>query len=151
MSLFERAARFALSTAQRATGAFVTLRRGDMTTPEVKYALGKSLADVEQREGEFQRVESRDFFISADDYRFDGLKCEPKPGDLIEEYQGTTLLRCRVVPFGGEPCFRRMDSTRTGLRIHTEVVAEFLPGQLTTEEGRPIFTEAGEPLMEEDS
>lgn len=144
-------ARLLKSLAAARGGVTVTLRRGGFETSDVSATVSTTVAQVEQRDQTYLRVESRDYIILSAEYRIDGLACDPKPGDLIEELVEGKLLRCKVVPFGGGPCFEPMESTRTAWRIHTELIDEFVPGQLRSEDGRPLFSEDGAPIMAEDS
>ncbi len=84
--------------------------------------VGRTTFEVEDSTGVAERLESRDFIITATDLVLNGTTVLPERGDRIEETAGNRTLVYELVGPGQEPCWRWSDPYRLALRIHTKQV-----------------------------
>lgn len=84
--------------------------------------VGRTVFEINSDIGVLERVESRDFLVSAADLVLGGNVALPEPGDVIWELHGTQVLAYEVAAPGGEPCWRYADNHRVMLRIHTKCI-----------------------------
>ena len=97
------------------------IRRDDDETPSVSMTVGKTMADIEGRDGVTVRTNIADFLIHASDYKINGVVVEPKRGDEID-YGGKTY---QAVPIAGNEVWRYAENVnRTRIRIHTKEIGD---------------------------
>lgn len=89
---------------------------------EVSATTAQTVVEVSRDHGLFERIESRDFLISASDLIVDGNPILPSPGDRIREERGGKAHIHEVMDLDGEPCFRWCDPFGITLRIHTKLI-----------------------------
>jgi hypothetical protein len=99
----------------------VTYARGkDSIT--VRATIGKSVFEVESGYAVLERVESRDYLVSAADLVLAGAVTLPLKGDRIKETDGGKMFVYEVMAPGNEPHFQFSDPYRKTLRIHTKFI-----------------------------
>lgn len=89
---------------------------------ELSASIGSTPAEQEAEGGVVYRTELRDYLISSADLATDGLRFEPKAGDLIIQTINEEERVFEVVSVGGEPPFRYCDPGKARLRVHTKSV-----------------------------
>lgn len=109
----------------------VTLRRRGFADVVVSATPGTTRVEQEFDDGSSLRMQSRDYLIATDDYRFDDALTEPRDGDLIIETVDGVERQYELRPFAGESCARPMDQSRAMWRVHTKLVTR--TAQLLTE------------------
>jgi hypothetical protein len=91
---------------------------------EVSATIGRTVFEVDDGFGVFERIESRDYLILVQDLVFNGQPAIPEPGDRILEADGSRTIVYEVMAPGREPHWRYSDPYRKTLRIHTKQVEE---------------------------
>jgi hypothetical protein len=109
----------------------VTLRRRGYADVVVSATPGATRVEQEYDDGSSLRMQSRDYLIATDDYRFGGVLTEPRDGDLVIETVDGVERQYEARPFAGESCARPMDQSRVMWRVHTKLVTR--TAQLLTE------------------
>jgi hypothetical protein len=109
----------------------VTLRRRGYADAVVSATPGTTRVEQEMDDGSSLRLESRDYLIDVDDYRFGGVITNPQDGDLVIETIDAVERQYELRPFAGESCARHMDQYRIKWRCHTKLVTR--TAQLLTE------------------
>lgn len=89
---------------------------------ELTAIAGHTTFTVETTDFGVEQVESHDFIVLADSYRFDGVVTLPHRGDRITRTVGPQQLHYEVMPHPGMQPYRYSDTDRTILRIHTKQV-----------------------------
>jgi len=84
--------------------------------------IGRTVFDVGREYGITERVESRDYIITAASLVVGGDTILPSPGDTIRETVGSTVHVYEVMAPGSEPCWRYSDNYRIALRVHTKSI-----------------------------
>lgn len=93
----------------------VSYRQGD-TTAQLDATIGRTIFRLTAPMAGVERIESRDYLFSADEFPFP----EPKRGDRITE----NGFIYEVMAPGGEPAWRWSDPDRLAYRIHTKHVGK---------------------------
>lgn len=101
----------------------VTYARGTSTLNNLAASVGKTVFMIDNGVGFTERIEGRDYLVTAADLILDAAVVLPKPGDRIRETQGTKTFSYEVMAPGNEPAYRYSDPYRKTLRIHTKLVA----------------------------
>lgn len=87
--------------------------------------LGSKLLKLDDGNGGFRmEMTDLDFLIPARDLAVDGVRIEPKRGDLIVLPIGTDEQTFEVMPYAGEAPWRWSDPFQSMRRIHTKLVDE---------------------------
>jgi hypothetical protein len=73
--------------------------------------------------GRLERLESRDYLVTASELILGGQVKVPEAGDCIRETDGSTVYVYEVMAPGNEPVYRYSDPYRKTLRIHTKLVS----------------------------
>ena len=89
---------------------------------EVQATIGRTVFRLDKGHGVTERIEARDYLVSAEDLVLGGAAALPKAGDRIREMEGGKAFVYEVMAPGGEPCWRWSDPYRRTLRIHTKHV-----------------------------
>jgi hypothetical protein len=97
----------------------VTYRRGSQSVT-VAATIGRTQYQVEQHDGSFLRVWTRDFIVQTADLVLGGLRVDPKRGDTIEETAGGRTYTYEVCAPTGNPPYEPADAFRAAVRIHTQ-------------------------------
>lgn len=117
----------AIGAALRATsrlqgGAIVYRRAGKQVS--LTSCFGKTLFDVQDKNGIVTAWESADFLVAAENLVLNGVKFEPQRGDRIERTVESRQLEYEVMgPAAGHEAFRYSDPQRLVLRIHTKLIS----------------------------
>ena len=91
----------------------------DGQSAEIAAVVGRTVFRVDKGYGLFERVESRDYLVDAQDLEaFD----KPERGDRIKETLNGKVEVFEVMAPGNEPHFRYSDPYRRVFRIHTKHV-----------------------------
>ena len=85
--------------------------------------VGKTIFRVDTGYGRLERLESRDYLVTASELILSGQVKLPEAGDCIRETDGSTVYVYEVMAPGNEPVYRYSDPYRKTLRIHTKLVA----------------------------
>jgi hypothetical protein len=96
------------------------VREGESIT--VRATVGRTVFRIARDYGIFERTESRDYLVTADELVLRGNAVLPARGDTIREADGDSVHIYEVMAPGGEPCWRWSDGYRRALRIHTKLV-----------------------------
>jgi hypothetical protein len=100
----------------------VTLRRGDVSTPDVHAMIGRKMLRIDDGSGGI-RVEYTDLdaCIPAVEYDFGDGPVTPERGDLILVMMPYDVQTFEVLPFGTEPPWRWADPIgQTMVRVHAK-------------------------------
>lgn len=100
-------------------GQTVTYRR-DVLEVSVTATVGTTRATAGAGDDITVDSKIRDYMIEASDIDFGDGPVKPVSGDEIEESDGRVF---KVLPVGGEPCYRDSDHAGFTLRIHTKLSA----------------------------
>jgi hypothetical protein len=99
----------------------VTYCRGaDCVT--VPATVGKTIFQIARDLGPFERIESRDYLVTAAELVLQANPILPSRGDRIREEQDGKVYVYEVIAPGSEPCWRWSDDYRRTLRIHTKLI-----------------------------
>lgn len=102
----------------------VRYRRGVQEIP-LSATVGKTIFRLEMGTGAVERIEARDYLITAADLVAFGI---PQRGDRVSEDTGGARHTAEVLAPGREPHWRWSDPNRTVYRIHTKhLTTEPLP------------------------
>jgi hypothetical protein len=93
-------------------------RDGDCVT--VPATVGKTVFQIARDLGPFERIESRDYLVTASKLVLQGNPILPSRGDIIRETDGDSVYIYEVMAPGSEPAWRWSDDYRKTLRIHTK-------------------------------
>lgn len=99
----------------------ITYCRGALSVI-VQATVGATTFEVDSGHGVIERIESRDFLITAADLVLDGAEVLPQRGDQVKELIGSTVVIYEVMAPGEEPPWRYSDQWRKTLRVHTKYV-----------------------------
>jgi hypothetical protein len=102
------------------TGGLVTLKRGSLTTSDVRAITGNTLLKVTTDEGPRTIRTDKDFLILAEEYLIDGEAVEPVRADRITTAGGVIY---ELLPYGDEDIYRWSDEYHIGYRIHTKRIS----------------------------
>ena len=91
-------------------------------TAELEATVGKTIFQISRDYGVFERHESRDYVMPAQNLVLAGAEVLPERGDRITETTGDKLYHYEVMAPGTDPCWRWSDPYRKTLRIHTKLV-----------------------------
>ena len=94
---------------------------------ELAATIGRTQFEVDDGFGVIERIESRDFLVTAAELIVAGQTTLPQRGDLIRETQDGTVFVYEVLAPGKEPHWRYSDPYRRTLRIHTKQIATEVP------------------------
>jgi hypothetical protein len=90
---------------------------------EIAVTVGRTVFSIDKGGGAMERVEARDYLVTASALILDGAAILPKAGDRILEADGDKAYVHEVMAPGNEPCWRWSDPYRKTLRIHTKQIA----------------------------
>jgi hypothetical protein len=97
----------------------IRYRRGAREV-ELLATIGRTVFRLDVGMGVTQRIEARDYLISAARFADLGSFRNPERGDRISEDEDGKRHTYEVLAPGGEPPWRWSDPHRRGLRIHTK-------------------------------
>lgn len=97
------------------------VRGGDQV--ELAATIGRTQFEVDDGYGVIERIESRDYLVTAVEVVLAGIPTLPERGDQIRETQDGTVFIYEVLAPGKEPHWRYSDPYRHTLRIHTKQIA----------------------------
>lgn len=101
-----------LLTAGAGISASIEYAQGGETTI-LQAVAENSIVETQNADGEFVRVEMRQYVLRAD-----GLPALPAKGDTIVEVLGGALARFDVLPApGGKACYEYIDADQAILRV----------------------------------
>ena len=95
----------------------------DAELVEIPATVGKTIFRVDTGYGRLERLESRDYLVTASELILGGQVKLPEAGDCIRETDGPTVYVYEVMAPGNEPVYRYSDPYRKTLRIHTKLVS----------------------------
>jgi hypothetical protein len=108
---------------ERMRGLHMTLPvrycRGEQAV-EVPATVGRTVFQIARDGGPFERIESRDYLVTAAELVLQGNPILPSRGDIIRETDGDSVYIYEVMAPGSEPAWRWSDDYRKTLRIHTK-------------------------------
>ncbi len=90
---------------------------------EIPATVGKTIFRVDTGYGRLERLESRDYLVTASELILGGQVKVPEAGDCIRETDGPTVYVYEVMAPGNELVYRYSDPYRKTLRIHTKLVS----------------------------
>lgn len=90
---------------------------------EIFATVGRTVFSIDKGSGVMERIEARDYLVTASALTLGGVVILPKAGDRILEAEGDKAYVHEVMAPGGEPCWRWSDPYRKTLRIHTKQIA----------------------------
>lgn len=99
----------------------VTYQRGN-SSASVRATPGRSTREVDDGNGLYTTVETRDELVEACELVLDGVRTLPAAGDRILEHNGVAWVVTSPAP--GEDCYRFTDAYRNELRIHLAKVED---------------------------
>lgn len=103
----------------------VTYTRG-YDRVDVQAVLGSKKLKISDQDGIRVEWTDMDFLILVSDLAFDGVRIEPKRGDIIflENTTDGTVQTYEVAPYANEPPWRWADSFKQMYRIHANRLDE---------------------------
>ena len=90
---------------------------------EVSATIGKTIFRVDTGYGRLERLEARDYLVTATELVLNSTSTLPQAGDRIREVDGLLVYIYEVMAPGNEPVYRFSDSYRRTFRIHTKLIA----------------------------
>lgn len=119
MNLLAAAAQYLADAQKRTLGIPVLLKRSGGEQESFVVRVKTTLWDVDAGDGRIERWESRSFIFDPAD-----LSERPREGDTIYETHPFGTATYRVMSPPGQPPVHYSDSYRTGLVVHTKLVAQ---------------------------
>lgn len=120
-NMFEEGARMAAEERSRCGSIAVRYKRG-ADSAELRAGFGSTVFQLEQNDGSFLAVESRDYYIEATDLVLGGAAVKPEPADRIEEAKADATYVYEVAAYGSEPCWKWHDGSKVSIRVHTKLI-----------------------------
>jgi len=120
-SLLEKSTKLLAKTMLRSAGMAIVYRRG-IHAVQLMAVPGRTLIDDYSLDGNPQTAIADDWILPAADLVLDGVETLPKDGDEIDVGDDNHRKTYRVLPAGGDRCFRFVDQARNLLRTHAKEI-----------------------------
>jgi hypothetical protein len=122
MSSFANAFAAMTATIKQLNGITVTLASGTSSSSVTAIA-GQSTFPIEDSAGLLTSLQTRDYLISATDFKLNGAPVEPSVGMTITETLAGVNYVYKVISPNGEAAWRWSDPQRIKYRVHTKLAS----------------------------
>ena len=95
----------------------------DVNSVEVSATIGKTIFRLDSGYGRIERIEARDYLVTAAELILNAAVVTPHPGDRIREADDSLVYVYEVMAPANEPVYRFSDAYRKTLRIHTKLIS----------------------------